>query len=460
MIRLRFEADPRAGRVMRPARFMFGSGLAAACALTLAPLPASAAATIGAASTAAARTSAAQSVQDFHAARAGQPLWFRLGNEQAGNELLQLLRTAKADGLNPKRYRIRDVERALRSAWGGGPQAIRRAELVLSNAFVAYARDLKQAPNVGIIYVDPQLRPQAPSPRALLEMADSSPSLPRFMATMGWMHPYYSELRRALLDRNYGNRTEQQLLEVNLERARSLPGGDGRYVVVNAAQQRLFMMQDGQVVDSMRVVVGKPVQQTPMMAALIRYTSLNPYWNVPPDLAAERIAPFVVKDGTGYLRRKGYQVLSDWSDKPKVVSPSSIDWKAVAEGRKEIRVRQLPGPSNSMGAMKFMFPNAQGIYLHDTPNDELFGEASRMFSGGCVRLEAAPRLASWLYGRSLRAKGAKPEQKVPLPEPVPVYITYLTAVPSGSEVAFYQDIYGRDAQRLAQLRGGRQVAGR
>ena len=83
-----------------------------------------------------------------------------------------------------------------------------------------------------------------------------------------------------------------------------------------------------------------------------------------------------------------------------------------------------------------------------------------MFSGGCVRLEAAPRLAAWLHGKPIRAKGAKPEQKVVLEQPVPVYLTYLTAVPSGSEVAFYQAIYGRDAQRLAQLRGGRQVASR
>ena len=426
--------------------------------LALAPLPASAWAPLEAATLA--RPAVGQSIKDFYAARAWQPLWLRPGNEQAASELLQLLRSARADGLNPKSYRLRDVERALRSAWGGNPEALRRAELVLANAYVAYARDLRDAPDDGVIYVDPQLRPQAPSPRALLEMAAAAPSLPRFVATMGWMHPYYAVLRAALVQGGYRSRAEQQQLGINLERARSLPGGPGRAVVVNAAQQRLFMMENGQVVDSMRVVVGKPVQPTPMMAALIRYTSLNPYWNVPPDLAAERVAPHVLKEGVGYLRRMGYQVLSDWGDQPKVVNPSTIDWKAVAEGRTEIRVRQLPGPSNSMGDMKFMFPNEQGIYLHDTPSTELFSEASRMFSGGCVRLEAAPRLAAWLYGKPLRARGARPEQKVMLDQPVPVYLTYLTAVPAGTEVAFYQDIYGRDAQRLAQLRGGREVAAR
>ncbi|WP_237219799.1 L,D-transpeptidase family protein [Sphingomonas arenae] len=435
-----------------------GPGVAAGLALALAPLPVAAAAPLEGAVLA--RPAYGQSVEDFYAARGWQPLWLRQSNGDAATELLMLLRTARSDGLNPKRYRTREIERALRAAWGGNPHAVRRAELELSSAYVAYARDLRDAPDVGTIYVDPELRPKAPSPRALLELAAASPSLPRFVAGMGWMHPYYAELRNALIQGNFGERSQPQLLQLNLERARSLPGGLGRYVVVNIAQQRLFMMENGQVVDSMRVVVGKPVQPTPMMAALIRFTSLNPYWNVPPDLAAERVAPFVLKEGLGFLRSRGYQVLSDWSDNPKVVNPSTVDWRAVAEGRTEIRVRQLPGPSNSMGAMKFMFPNAQGIYLHDTPSTELFNEASRMFSGGCVRLEAAPRLATWLYGKPLRAKGAKPEQAVPLPQPVPVYLTYLTAVPSGSEVAFYQDIYGRDAQRLAQRRGGREVAAR
>jgi murein L,D-transpeptidase YcbB/YkuD len=240
-------------------------------------------------------------------------------------------------------------------------------------------------------------------------------------------------------------------VQLNLERARSLPAS-GRYVLVNSAAQRLFMVENGQTVDMMRVVVGKPVYPTPMMAALIRYTSLRPYWNVPSDLAAERIAPNVVKQGLPYLRAKGYQVLSDWSERPRLVNPANVDWASVAAGRKEVRLRQLPGPANSMGDMKFMFPNAQGIYLHDTPQDELFGEASRMFSGGCVRLEAAHRLATWLYGRPLRAKGSTPEQKVNLAKPVPVHLTYLTVVPSGTELAFYEDIYRWDQAKSQMAR--------
>jgi murein L,D-transpeptidase YcbB/YkuD len=335
---------------------------------------------------------------------------------------------------------------------------VRRADMLLSQALVSYVRDLRRTGDIGIIYVDRELRPGPPSPRAILEAAARAPSLAEHVAGMGWMHPAYGQLRRALALRNYAGDSERRTLLLNLERARELPAGPQRYVLVNAAAQRLFMYENGEVVGSMRVVVGKPRNQTPMMAAFIRFAALNPYWNVPPDLAAERVAPNVVKDGLGYLRSHGYQLLSDWGDSPTVVDPSTVDWQAVADGRVEVRLRQLPGPGNSMGRMKFMFPNDQGIYLHDTPDKELLSEASRLFSGGCIRLEDAPRLGAWLFGRPLNPKGARAEQAVPLPRPVPVYITYLTAVPSGSSVAYFDDIYGRDAARSAQLRSSPNLA--
>jgi murein L,D-transpeptidase YcbB/YkuD len=262
------------------------------------------------------------------------------------------------------------------------------------------------------------------------------------------MNPVYTQLRKALDSGAYREPEQYRKLALNLERARTLPDGQGRYIVVNAAAQQLDTFDRGKLVDTMRVVVGKTKNPTPMMAAFIRFASLNPYWNVPPDLAAERIAPNVLKEGVGYLKYKGYQVLSDWGDSPKVVDPRKIDWKGVAAGRVDIRVRQLPGPSNAMGQMKFMFPNSEGIYLHDTPEREKLAEASRLFSGGCIRLEDAPRLGAWLFGKPLAPTGAGTEAKVPLDAPVPVYITYLTAIPSASTIVFVDDIYGRDAARI------------
>ena len=431
----------------RPVRIVSGAAIALAAAA--ASLPAAPAAAQGAYASLAA---GGQEIPDFYQARAGRPLWFAQPGRQA-EALLELLASAELDGLDPGRYRLGPLARAVRAARSGNRGAVLRADIMLSQALVAYARDLKRPQTLGTVYVDPELRPAPPSPRAILEAAAAAPSLERHVARLGWMHPIYGELRHALTS---GPLSPQQraLGRINLERARELPGGRGRHVVVNSAAQRLDIYENGRVVDSMRVVVGQPKYPTPMMSALIRYAALNPYWFVPPDLAAERIAPNVVRLGVKYLRDKGYQVVDDFVPSPRIIDPSTIDWQAVADGRTSVLIRQLPGPHNAMGRMKFMFPNNEGIYLHDTPDKELLSEAARMFSGGCVRLEDAERFGRWLFGRDLDPEGARAEHEVALDRPVPVYLTYLTAVPSGPGLTFFDDIYGRDATRLAQLRSG------
>src|SRR5205085_10986107 len=139
----------------------------------------------------------------------------------------------------------------------------------------------------------------------------------------------------------------------------------GRYVLVDAASARLYMMEDGHVRDSMRVIVGKPETPTPPLKSVLNYETLNPYWHVGPDLAKTIIAPRVLKDGDSYLVRQGYQVLTSWGPDGRVVSPDSIDWKAVAAGEAQIYVRQLPGPASSLGQYKFDRPCSDGIYLQD-----------------------------------------------------------------------------------------------
>ena len=199
----------------------------------------------------------------------------------------------------------------------------------------------------------------------------------------------------------------------------------GRSVVVDAASARLFMIQDGQVVDSMRVIVGKSDNATPTLQSTLYYATLNPYWYVPPELAASAIAPRVLKEGMSYFNGRGYEVVSDFSRDPQVVPASSVDWRAVAAGREKVFIRQRPGPTNSMGQIKFGFNNEEGIYLHDTPRKELFETDQRALSHGCVRLEDAPRLARWLLGRDPDNADSGPEQFVALPKPVAIVITYL-----------------------------------
>ena len=391
-------------------------------------------------------------VSAFYAARGGRLLWLAPTSGNATQELVQLLSTAQVEGLNPNRYNLRGITRALASA-RGNPGAAQRADMMLSAAFVNYVRDSKRDPGIGIIYVDPELRPAAPLPQAVLGQAAAAPSLSNHVQDLGWMNPIYGQLRQALASRLYRSERERQLLTLNLERARALPSGGQRYAVINNAAARLYMYENGRVVDSMRVVTGKPTPaaQTPMMNAFIRFAVLNPYWNSPPDITAHNLAPNVLKRGTAYLKEKGYEVMSDWSDNARVLSPASVNWKAVVAGQQEIRLRQKPGPANSMGRIKFMFPNAQGIWLHDTPLKEKIEDAARLQSNGCVRLEDAPRFARWLFGQPLKPQGARPEQKVQLPSPVPLYITYLTAVPSGTSITYFDDFYGWDRARLGRV---------
>ena len=438
--------DGPAGRTKRPAGLF--------CALALTALSGGLAVPAPAVAQQSELAAASGAVERFQVSRFDRLSWASPDGIAAAERLVMLLDSAPLDGIDPSQLKIRQAQKALRGLYSDGPSA-ERAEIALSDAFVGYVRALRgfDPRSAGWQINDPELAPRAPSADKILSEAAAQPSLAAYVERMGWMHPSYAELRRALvLAERQDDERQAEVLRANLSRVRLLPGeGDGRYVLVNTAAQRLYMVENGRVVDSMKVVVGKPAQPTPMLAAMIRFTALNPYWNVPPDLAAERIAPNVVKEGQGYLVHQGYVVLSDWSDKATTVDPSGIDWAKVASGEVELRVRQEPGPANAMGRMKFMFPNPTGVYLHDTPNKELLAEEARLFSGGCVRLEAAPRLAEWLYGTPLQWKGAKVEQKVDLTTPVPVYLAYLTAVPDGDSVVYFDDVYHRDGTAPTSL---------
>jgi len=198
----------------------------------------------------------------------------------------------------------------------------------------------------------------------------------------------------------------------------------GPYVLVDANSARLYMIEDGRVQDSMRVIVGKPDTPTPTLKDVINYETLNPYWHVPADLTRTLIAANVLKLGPSYLAQHGYEVVSGWTADAQVIPPDTVDWKAVAAGTAEIYVRELPGPWNSLGRFKFDLPHGDGIYLHDTPRKELFAQDERNLSHGCVRLEDAERLARWLLGKDPPPASA-PEENVLLPHPVPITISYL-----------------------------------
>lgn len=386
---------------------------------------------------------AAAAVENFYAARRNAPLWFANDRESnAAGELIAILRRAPIDGLGSGPQLAGQIEQAIGYARGGDPRAIAAAERLMSNAWVRYVQTLR-APTPGMIYGDPSLPASAPQASIILRDAARAPSLAAYLASVAQVNPTYAALRNAALSEAQASGTgPSPRLLANLERARAIPA-EGRFILVDAAAQRLWMYEDGRVADSMKVIVGKPQYATPMIASVIHYATLNPYWHVPDHLVRELIAANVVKQGANYLKERGYEVVSDYSADAHVLSASSVDWKAVAAGTATAKVRQLPGAGNSMGKVKFPFANGEGIYLHDTPDKDLFNQAQRTLSNGCVRLEDAARLERWLLGSERRAV-ATPEQHVRLPRGVPVYITYLTATPSGASLSYVDDIYGRD----------------
>jgi murein L,D-transpeptidase YcbB/YkuD len=242
-------------------------------------------------------------------------------------------------------------------------------------------------------------------------------------------------------------------IALNLERWRWLPRDLGdRHILVNVPEYRLEVWEKNQVPLSMRVVVGKKDTPTPIFADDMTYVVFSPYWNVPPDIVKNETVPSALKD-PAFLQRTNMEVL-DKSGKP--VDPSSIDMDDMSA----YRFRQRPGSSNSLGLVKFMFPNSYNVYLHDTPADSLFARATRSFSHGCVRVEQPEKLAQYVLGdqadwtpeRISEAMHAGTEKSVKLSHPLPVYLGYWTArVSADGILQFRDDLYGIDARQMTML---------
>lgn len=222
-------------------------------------------------------------------------------------------------------------------------------------------------------------------------------------------------------------------LRLNLDRWRWLPRELGsHYLIVNVAGFEMAVMKDNQPALSMRVIVGKTGHETPIFRDTLEDIVVNPYWNVPPDIAEKEVIPALERDPS-YLER------------------NDMEWVGSGANR---GIRQRPGPKNALGVVKFLFPNDHDVYLHDTPADELFTRQTRAFSHGCIRLEKPRELAHYLFESAVGRRASDfdamvggPEKWVKLKQKLPIYIVYFTAWPDADGgVSFYQDIYRRDAR--------------
>jgi murein L,D-transpeptidase YcbB/YkuD len=380
----------------------------------------------------------------FYRSRGFQPIW------SGGAAALAIATMASAgdDGLDPAQFGIDRLK-----ALAADPARRTALEIAVSQAFTDYVKALRTpSRRAEMVYVDADLAPKTEA-TAVLEAAAAAPSLRDYLTSVRRMHPLYERLRAELGAVRRTGRTPsslsvasyERLLLANMDRLRALPADPGRrYVIVDTASARLWMYEDGRPRDTMRVVVGKTRLPTPALAGLIRFAVRNPYWNLPPDLMRVRAAE-VVRSGPAVLSREHLEILSGWGADARVLDPAEVDWAQVASGMQQLRMRQSPGPDNMMGAVKFMFPNRLGIYLHDTPDKSVFARDDRRLSSGCVRLEDAARLGQWLFNGNEPVSWGAPEDRADLPEPVPVYILYLTALPQDDRIVVQPDNYRRDA---------------
>jgi murein L,D-transpeptidase YcbB/YkuD len=393
-------------------------------------------------------------IDRFYSARKNALLW--MSNREAQVALLQLLRDAPIDGFTRGPGLATQIEAAIATAQGGNPAAASSADRLMSQALVDYVQSL-YTPIPGMTYGDNWVRAKAPSGESILATAAHAPSLAAHMSEVWKLNPVYAQLRQAAVEEaKLPNGGQSARLALNLPRVRFKPPSS-KFVLVDIVSARLWMYENGVPVDSMKVVVGKneideksgASLRTPMLAGVMYYAIYNPYWHVPDHLVRRNIAPAVVKLGPNALKGNKYEVVDKWSNNPVIVDPATVDWKAVAAGTAHALLRQKPTGANSMGKMKFPFENGLGIYLHDTPHKEYFKEARRTLSNGCIRLERAADFGSWMMGRPARPEDTTAELTVPFPQGVPIYVTYLTAVPDTGKIAYYKDVYGWDSQPAA-----------
>jgi murein L,D-transpeptidase YcbB/YkuD len=226
-------------------------------------------------------------------------------------------------------------------------------------------------------------------------------------------------------------------IAANMERYRWLPRSFGsRYIFVNVPAFKLQAFDTGQKVLEMKVIVGQEYQDkaTPVFADSLETVVFRPYWNVTPDIAAKEIFP----KGPEYLARENMETYQE---------------------NGQTRVRQRPGPKNALGFVKFLFPNDFNIYLHDTPNHELFKQDVRAFSHGCIRLEKPAELAQWVLGwpadKVQQEMQNPPDNKsVKVPQKIPVFITYFTTYLNNGQLFFGNDLYSRDDKLVPEVMAG------
>lgn len=351
------------------------------------------------------------------------------GNAQA---LLNSINAAGADGLDPTDYAPQKLQQAIA---GGDAAAL---DTVATDAFGAFAHDLieghvAQSDRIAWFIKGPVT--SATGVVNYMNQALATRQVAEALAALVPTHPQYLALKAALAKAPPHDHALRELLRVNLERWRWMPRDLGAdHIFVNVAGFNAAVIKDSKPIALHRVIVGKTVTPTPQFSTVATGVILNPYWEVPQSIIAEGIGK-LVRTNPAAARAKGYEAIGS-------------------------RVRQSPGPGNALGRMKLVMPNPYTIYLHDTPSKTLFERDVRAMSHGCIRTDKALAFVAtllkpvpgWDQAAIDRAVASMKTVKVDFARPLPVYISYFTAVANADgTVTRYSDIYDRDELVTAAL---------
>jgi L,D-transpeptidase YcbB len=391
-------------------------------------------------------------VVNFYNSQNGNPVWIdNLGKTALADSMIQFIRKVHYYGLDPNEYHLSQITNTLQNDL---VQERTFVDVWLTDAFFAIALDVESSrdsrKNGSYDSLESELLTR------ILAGADLRKTIETKEPKYAGYHALKTELRMSLdsltkkLDPDSGRLTSKhKSININLDRWRNEKiSFSDRYVFINIPSFMLYIIDHDSIIFSSKVIVGAPRSPTPEISSMIECFTIYPYWNVPRKIAVAEYLPIIQKD-TAFITRNNFDVLDK---KGNILNPDSLNWAKFHNDYFPVTLRQREGEENSLGIIKFLFDNPYAVYLHDTNAKRLFKSVRRSFSHGCIRMERAIDLASFLVTGSLKKKSGVIEKSilererktVNLAKPIPIYIRYLTADVVNGDFHQYDDVYGLD----------------
>jgi murein L,D-transpeptidase YcbB/YkuD len=392
------------------------------------------------------------SVIKYYVNYGSNPVWIKDGEFTAfADSMMFVIRNAAYYGFTARSYHLTELDMIGSSS---SRDILLRREILLTDAFLAFAGDLKYG-----LQKSKQRRSIDSLEIALLRSIQSYGHLEKSLGSLEPEFNGYQSLKeglRVVLDSVKLNgfvsnslNDRIRLVSINLERWRvERLDSSMRYIVINIPSYMLNVVENDSILFSSRVIVGSPETETPILSSLVECFSIYPYWHVPRKIAVNEYLPMLKKD-TSFISRNNFDILDR---KGNTLNPDSVDWTKFHQNYFPVVLRQRDGVENSLGVVKFIFDNPYAVFLHDTNARRLFRRKYRAFSHGCIRMEKAVDLAHFLVTRVIGKKSKivdkylreKKRYWMELKHPIPIYTRYFTCAYKDGILYTYDDVYSKD----------------